>query len=212
MSRHKTLFNLFDKKPVVAEDAFVAPSASLVGDVQVGPKSSIWYGCVLRGDASGIRVGSETNIQDHSLVSVGGSRFGGGHAPAVIGNRVTIGHSAVIHACTVEDEAFVGMGATLMDGVVVEKGAFVAAGSLVTENTRIPAGQIWAGNPAKFLRELKGDETSFIPKSTDNYSELAAAHAEANVKSFQALTTAPEVKTEEPTPELSPNANPVSPS
>lgn len=194
--------NLFDKKPDVAEDAFVAPSASLVGDVQVGSKSSIWYGCVLRGDTNSIRVGSETNIQDHSLVTVGGSRFIGGNASTVIGNKVTIGHGAVIHACTVEDGAFVGMGATLLDGVVVEQGAFVAAGALVSENTRIPAGQIWAGNPAKLLRELKGDEGAFIPKSADHYSELAAAHAEANAKSFHDLTTVQEVKIEEKSPEL----------
>jgi carbonic anhydrase/acetyltransferase-like protein (isoleucine patch superfamily) len=210
LTRHKPLMNLFDKKPSVAEDAFVAPSASLVGDVQVGSKSSIWYGCVLRGDANSIRVGSETNIQDHSLVTVGGSRLSGGNAPTVIGNKVTIGHSAVIHGCTVEDGAFVGMGATLLDGVVVEKGAFVAAGSMVTENTRIPAGQIWAGNPAKFLRELKGEEGAFIPKSADNYSELGATHAEANAKSFHDLTTVQEiteeVKPEEKSPELTPQA------
>jgi carbonic anhydrase/acetyltransferase-like protein (isoleucine patch superfamily) len=194
--------NLVDKKPVVAGDAFVAPSASLVGDVQVGSKSSIWYGCVLRGDASSIRIGSETNIQEHSLVSVGGSPFSSGKSPTVIGNKVTIGHGAVVHACTVEDGAFVGMGATLLDGVVVEQGAFVAAGALVTENTRIPAGQIWAGNPAKFLRELKGDEGAFIPKSADHYSELAATHAEVIAKKFHDLTYVPEVKPEEKSPEV----------
>jgi carbonic anhydrase/acetyltransferase-like protein (isoleucine patch superfamily) len=187
--------NLVDKKPSVAKDAFVAPNASLVGDIQVGSKSSIWYNCVLRGDTNSIRVGSETNIQDHSLVSVGGSRS----APTVLGNKVTVGHGAVLHACTVEDEAFVGMGATLLDGVVVERGAFVAAGAMVTENTRIPAGQIWAGNPAKFLRNLKGNEGAFIPKSADYYSELGAAHAGANTKSFHDLTTV-QVKSEEQCP------------
>ncbi|EPS71345.1 hypothetical protein M569_03414 [Genlisea aurea] len=184
LSRHRTLMNLFDKVPVVHKDAFVAPSASITGDVHIGGGSSIWYGCVLRGDAKHVGIGTGTNIQDNSLVHVAKSNLTGKVLPTVIGNNVTVGHSAVLQGCTVEDEAFVGMGATLLDGVVVEKHAMVAAGALVRQNTRIPSGEIWGGNPAKFLRKLTADEIAFIPKSADNYANLARIHAAENAKDF----------------------------
>jgi len=187
LSRHRTLMNLFDKTPVIEDSAFVAPSASVIGDVQIGEKSSIWYGCVLRGDVNHIRVGSETNIQDNTLVHVAKTNVSGNVAPTIIGNKVTVGHSAVLHACTLEDESFVGMGATVLDGAVVEKGAMVAAGSLVTQKTRIPSGQIWAGNPARFLRNLTTEELSFIKVSADNYAGLGEIHAKENSKTFEEI-------------------------
>ncbi|KAK6150653.1 hypothetical protein DH2020_015585 [Rehmannia glutinosa] len=199
VSRHRTLMNVFDKVPVVEKGAFVAPSASITGDVYVGPSSSIWYGCVLRGDANSISIGAGTNIQDNSLVHVAKSNLGGKVLPTLIGDNVTVGtfwilrdmlhigwtgHSAVLHGCTVEDETFVGMGATLLDGVIVEKHAMVAAGALVRQNTRIPAGEVWGGNPAKFLRKLTDDEIAFISQSAINYANLAQAHAAENAKDF----------------------------
>ncbi|GMY28379.1 gamma carbonic anhydrase 1, mitochondrial [Fagus crenata] len=187
LSRHRTLMNIFDKAPAVDKDAFVAPSASVIGDVQVGRGSSIWYGCVLRGDVNSISVGSGTNIQDNSLVHVAKSNLSGKVLPTIIGDNVTVGHSAVLHGCTVEDEAFVGMGATLLDGVVVEKNAMVAAGALVRQNTRIPAGEVWAGNPAKFLRKLTDEEVAFISQSASNYSNLAQVHAAENAKPFDEI-------------------------
>ncbi|KAL2236298.1 gamma carbonic anhydrase 1, mitochondrial [Sesamum indicum] len=184
LSRHRTLMNVFDKVPVVDKDAFVAPSASIVGDVHVGRGSSIWYGCVLRGDVNSISIGSGTNIQDNSLVHVAKSNLSGKVLPILIGDNVTVGHSAVLHGCTVEDESFVGMGATLLDGVVVEKHAMVAAGALVRQNTRIPAGEVWGGNPARFLRKLTEDEIAFISQSAINYANLAQVHASENAKGF----------------------------
>ncbi|CAH9088659.1 unnamed protein product [Cuscuta epithymum] len=187
LSRHRTLMNLFDKAPTVHKEAFVAPSASLIGDVQVGRSSSIWYGCVLRGDVNNISIGTGTNIQDNSLVHVAKSNLAGKVLPTIIGNNVTVGHSAVLHGCTVEDEAFVGMGAILLDGVVVEKNAMVAAGALVRQNTRIPCGEVWGGNPAKFLRKLTEEETAFISQSALNYTNLAQVHAAENAKSFDEI-------------------------
>lgn len=184
LSRHRTIMPFYEKRPEIAADVFVAPSAAVIGDVKIGAKSSIWYGSILRGDVNSISVGSETNIQDNTLVHVAKTNVSGNIAPTIIGDRVTVGHNAVLHACTVEDEVLVGMGATLLDGVVVEKGAIVAAGALVTQNTRVPAGQIWAGSPAKFLRNLSGEERSFLAKSADNYAGLGAIHAEENAKSF----------------------------
>ncbi|XP_021714548.1 gamma carbonic anhydrase 1, mitochondrial-like [Chenopodium quinoa] len=184
LSRHRTLMNVFDKKPFVNKEAFVAPSASIIGDVQVGHCSSIWYGCVLRGDVNYISIGSGTNIQDNSLIHVAKTNQSGKVLPTIIGDNVTVGHSAVLHGCTVEDEAFIGTGATLLDGVVVEKHAMVAAGSLVRQNTRIPCGEVWAGNPAKFSRKLTEEEMAFISQSANNYSNLAQAHAAENEKSI----------------------------
>ncbi|CAI9755879.1 unnamed protein product [Fraxinus pennsylvanica] len=187
LSRHRTLMNIFDKAPMVDMDAFVAPGASVIGDVQVGQGSSIWYGCVLRGDVNSISVGSRTNIQDNSLVHVAKSNINGKVLPTIIGDNVTVGHSAVIHGCTIEDEAFVGMGATLLDGVVVEKHAMVAAGALVRQNTRVPFGEVWGGNPAKFLRKLTDEEIAFISQSALNYTNLAKVHAAENAKSFDEI-------------------------
>ncbi|KAL8477865.1 hypothetical protein ACS0TY_029958 [Phlomoides rotata] len=184
LSRHRILMNVFDKHPVVDKNAFVAPSASITGNVYVGPSSSIWYGCVLRGDVNNISIGAGTNIQDNSLVHVAKSNLSGKVLPTVIGDNVTVGHSAVLHGCTVEDETFVGMGATLLDGVVVEKHAMVAAGALVRQNTRIPSGEVWGGNPAKFLRKLTDDEIAFISQSAINYASLAQVHAAENAKDF----------------------------
>nr|GMD51926.1 gamma carbonic anhydrase 1, mitochondrial-like [Ipomoea batatas] len=184
LSRHRVLMNLFDKVPSVHREAFVAPSASIIGDVKVGRHSSIWYGCVLRGDVNSVSIGTGTNIQDNSLVHVAKSNLTGKVLPTIIGNNVTVGHSAVLHGCTVEDEAFVGMGATLLDGVVVEKNAMIAAGALVRQNTRIPCGEVWGGIPAKFLRKLTEEEISFISQSALNYSNLAQGHAAENAKSL----------------------------
>ncbi|KAF3629762.1 Gamma carbonic anhydrase 1, mitochondrial [Capsicum annuum] len=186
-SWHRTLMNIFDKAPVVDKDVFVAPGASVIGDVHVGRNSSIWYGCVLRGDVNSISVGSGTNIQDNSLVHVAKSNISQKVLPTIIGNNVTVGHSAVVHGCTIEDEAFIGMGATLLDGVHVEKHAMVAAGALVKQNTRIPSGEIWAGNPAKFLRKLTDEEIAFIAQSATNYCNLARVHAAENSKSFDEI-------------------------
>ncbi|XP_057758422.1 gamma carbonic anhydrase 1, mitochondrial-like [Arachis stenosperma] len=186
LSRHRPLMNVFDKVPVVHRDAFVAPSASITGDVHVGHGSSIWYGCVLRGDVNNISIGSGTNIQDNTLVHVAKSNLSGKVLPTIIGDNVTVGHSAVLQGCTVEDEAFIGMGATLLDGVYIEKHAMVAAGALVRQNTRIPYGEVWGGNPARFLRKLTEDEMAFFSQSALNYSNLARAHAAENEKELDA--------------------------
>ncbi|KAF8049648.1 hypothetical protein N665_2159s0002 [Sinapis alba] len=184
LSRHRTLMNVFDKAPIVHKEAFVAPCASIIGNVHVGPGSSIWYGCVLRGDANTITVGAGTNILDNSLVHVAKSNLNGKVLPTLIGDNVTICNSAVLHGCTVEDESYIGASATVLDGAHVEKQAVVHSGALVRQNTRIPSGEVWGGNPAKFLRKVTDKERAFFSSSAVDYSNLARVHASENTKNL----------------------------
>lgn len=154
--------------PTIAEDCFIAPNATVIGDVVIGSGSNVWFGCVIRGDVHEIRIGERTNIQDGTIVHVTGGKFG-----TYIGSGITIGHGAVLHACTLEDNCFVGMGATILDGAVVESGAMVAAGAVVTPGKRVRRGELWAGNPAKIMRELRPEDVEFFPRSAANYVALA---------------------------------------
>jgi len=158
--------------PVIAASAFVAPTAVVIGDVVIGDDTGIWFQCVLRGDVHEIRIGARTNIQDGTIVHTTRNRAG-----TYIGDGVTVGHAAVLHACTIETDSFVGMGAVLLDEVVVEQGAMVAAGAVVTPGKRVKAGELWAGNPARLLRPLSEAERAFFAVSADNYVALAREYA-----------------------------------
>lgn len=150
--------------PNISEDAFIAPSADIIGDVSIADKVGIWFNCVIRGDVAPVTIGEGTNIQDGTVIHT--SRYNGA---TIIGKNVTIGHKALLHACRVEDDSFVGMGAIIMDGAVIESGAMVAAGALVTPGKRVKSGQIWAGNPAKYFRDMTLEETGYIQESAENY-------------------------------------------
>ena len=135
--------------PVLGENVFVAPGAKVIGDVHIGSESSIWYGCILRGDVNEIRIGARTNIQDGTVIHVSSKGQG-----TYIGDDIAVGHMALLHACTLEDRAFVGMKAVIMDGAVVETGGMVAAGALITPGKRVKTGELWTGWPAKYARPL----------------------------------------------------------
>ncbi|MTJ83788.1 MAG: gamma carbonic anhydrase family protein [Telmatospirillum sp.] len=154
-------------RPTIATDVFVAQNAVVTGDVIIGSQSSIWYGCVLRGDVNVIRIGERTNIQDGTVVHVTRQTH-----PTVIGSNVTVGHGAILHGCTLEDNSFVGMGATVMDGAVVENGGMVAAGALVTPGKRVRRGELWGGSPARLLRPLSEEEIAYFAVSAAHYVEL----------------------------------------
>ncbi|MCB2107158.1 MAG: gamma carbonic anhydrase family protein [Rhodobacteraceae bacterium] len=157
--------------PTISADAFIAPNATIIGDVVIGARSSVWFNCVLRGDVNYIRIGEGTNIQDGTVVHVSTN-----DGPTLIGNDILIGHLALIHGCKLEDGCFVGMSATVMDDAVVESGAMVAAGALVGPGKRIPGGQLWAGKPAKFKRDLRAEELDQTKVQTRRYAELAAIY------------------------------------
>ncbi|GAX74110.1 hypothetical protein CEUSTIGMA_g1559.t1 [Chlamydomonas eustigma] len=173
--------------PTKGMDVFVAPNANVIGDVKIGSRSSIWYGAVLRGDVNGIEIGSNTNIQDNVIIHVAKHSIDGVPQPTIIGNNVTVGHCATVHAATVGDDCLIGMGSTLLDGSKVESGSIVAAGAVVPPKTVIPSGQVWAGSPAKFLRNLEQEEKEFIAKSASNISDLADVHRFENGKTFEEL-------------------------
>lgn len=157
--------------PKIDESAFIAANAAVMGDVAIGANSSIWYGCTVRGDVNIIRIGAGTNIQDGTVIHVA-TRGNGTH----IGDNVTVGHMAMLHDCKLEDEAYIGMTACVMDGAVVEKRAFVAAGALVTPGKRVPAGQLWAGRPAKYLRDLTQEDYDLMDWSGPHYVRLGQEH------------------------------------
>jgi carbonic anhydrase/acetyltransferase-like protein (isoleucine patch superfamily) len=155
-------------RPTISAKAFIAPGAAVIGDVHIGEDSGVWFGCTIRGDVNSIRIGSRTNIQDGTTIHV--TRDTG---PTTIGNGVTVGHAVLLHACTLQDNCFIGMRATVMDGAVVESGAMLAAGALLTPGKRIPSGQLWAGSPAKYFRDLTPEDVAFFPVSAENYVKHA---------------------------------------
>ena len=161
------------KTPDLAQALFVAENASIQGDVVLGRLSSVFYGAVLRGDINEIRVGEGTNIQDQVIVHLADD------FAAVIGAWCTIGHAAIIHACTIEDECLIGMGATVLDGARIGSRSIVGANSLVPQRFSCPPGSMVYGSPAKVIRPLNQAEVNSLRLSADKYVEVAKAHAAA---------------------------------
>ena len=162
--------------PKIGSGVFLAPTATVIGDVEIGVESNIWFGCLVRGDMNVIRIGKRVNIQDLTVVHVDSRKYG-----TFIGDDVTIGHSAVIHACTLEDRCFVGMQACVMDGAVIETGAMVAAGALVPPGKRVLAGQLWAGTPARFVRDCGDQENEMIERVPPEYWEMAQEYLKIGI-------------------------------
>jgi carbonic anhydrase/acetyltransferase-like protein (isoleucine patch superfamily) len=163
------------KRPRVGEGTFLAENAVLVGDVVVGERASIWYGAVLRGDVFHIRVGDETSIQDNSVIHVTHGRNA-----TVIGRRVTIGHAVTLHGCAIGDRCIIGMGSTILDHAEIGERCIIGAGALVTPGTKIPAGTLAVGSPARPKRDLTPDEEKWIDASADHYIDLARAYLNPN--------------------------------
>jgi carbonic anhydrase/acetyltransferase-like protein (isoleucine patch superfamily) len=174
------LLSFAGKSPRIDPSAFVAPGCRLIGDIEIGPQASIWYNCVLRGDVNRIRIGARTNIQDGSVIHVDSPKAGdeAGH-PTIIGEDVLIGHLAMVHGCILHDRAFVGLGSIVMDGCAIESDAMLAAGAMLTPGKRIPSGQLWAGRPAKYVRDLGEADLNGMRAGVAHYVELARMHAEA---------------------------------
>ena len=163
--------------PQIADTAFVAPGAQIIGDVHIGAHSSVWFNCVLRGDCYFIRIGENSNIQDNTVIHVTQGRFG-----TAIGSFVTVGHSAVLHGCTVKDRCLIGIGAIVLDDVTIGEESFIAAGSLVTPGTVIPPRSMVMGAPAKVRRAVTDEEVARIGEHWQHYVEYKNHYLEEKGK------------------------------
>ena len=157
--------------PKIDESNFIAPSADLIGDVQLGTNSSVWYNVTIRGDVHRIRIGHSSNIQDNCVVHVTHTT-----APTTIGNYVTVGHGAIIHGCTIKDRVLVGMGSTILDHAVIGEDSIIGANALVTARTIIPPRSMVLGSPAKVIRPLTDEEVETIMYYANNYVRYSAIY------------------------------------
>ena len=164
----KQLDRFLSKQPKIGKGVYIARGAAVLGDVTLGNYSSVWYNAVLRGDINYIRVGHHTNVQDNAVLHLADD------FPCIIGNFVTIGHSAVVHACTVGDETLVGMGAVILDGAVIGRQSIIGAKALVTQGTKIPPGSLVLGAPAKVVRMLSREERAGLKAWAQKYVENSA--------------------------------------
>lgn len=165
------LYTLGDRAPQLAGGAWAAPSADLIGDVRLGARASTWFGSVIRADNTPIIVGEESNIQDGSVCH---SDEG---FPLTIGARVTVGHQAILHGCTVRDDCLIGMGARILNGAVIERECIVGAGALITEGKTFPSGSLIVGSPARVVRQVTESERQLLRASAAHYAEKAARYA-----------------------------------
>jgi carbonic anhydrase/acetyltransferase-like protein (isoleucine patch superfamily) len=155
--------------PTIAPDAFVAPNAAVIGDVVIGSESGIWFSCLLRGDMNIIRIGARTNVQDGTVIHVDS-----GALATHIGDDVTIGHGSIIHACTLQNRAFVGNGAIVLDGAIIEEDGFLGAGAVLTPGKVVKPFELWAGIPAKPIRVMSEEERRRYDRNSETYRQLAA--------------------------------------
>jgi carbonic anhydrase/acetyltransferase-like protein (isoleucine patch superfamily) len=159
------------KTPSIGSGVFLAETAVVIGDTAIGAGSSVWYGTVIRGDVMAIRIGGQTSIQDNTVIHVSSGKAG-----TTVGDRVTVGHNAILHACTVEDDCIIGMGSIVLDHAVIGRGSIVGAGALVTPGTIVPPGSLILGSPAKVKRAISDDERAWIATSADHYVLLASRY------------------------------------
>ena len=165
------IFSLAGVTPKVAPDAFIAPTAAVIGDVEIGSETGIWFHCLVRGDMNFIRIGARTNIQDGTVIHVDSGAFS-----TTIGDDVTVGHNAVIHGCTIRNRGFVGISATVLDGAVIEEGGVLGAGGLLTPGKVIGPNELWMGSPAKLVRVMSAEERGKFDRTAPNYVALAKRH------------------------------------
>tara|TARA_B100000902_G_scaffold133756_1_gene132267 strand:+ start:8635 stop:9153 length:519 start_codon:yes stop_codon:yes gene_type:complete len=167
--------DFLSRSPIIHSSAFIAKSADMIGAVTIGEEASVWYGAILRADIQEIVIGPRSNVQDGSVIHLECEQ--GTH----VGQYVTVGHKAILHACTIDDEVLVGMGAIIMDGARVGARSIIGAGSLVTMNTEVPPGSLVLGSPAKVVRKLSNDEQRSLKKWAENYVQLSRKYIKKEI-------------------------------
>ncbi len=175
-----SIITLNGKSPKIHESAFIAPGCRIIGDVTIGADASIWYNCVIRAEVSRVVIGARPNIQDGSIVHCDGPMPGFEDGfPTIIGDDVLVGHNVLLHGCILHDRAFVGLSSTVMNGAVIESDAMLAAGAMLTQGKRITTRQLWAGSPARFVRDLDDAAVMGMRLGVAHYVENAKAHMAA---------------------------------
>jgi carbonic anhydrase/acetyltransferase-like protein (isoleucine patch superfamily) len=159
--------------PKIAASCYLDPSAQLIGDIEIGERSSVWCNATIRGDVNYIRIGEESNVQDNSVIHVEHDVY-----PTIIGNRVTVGHSVTLHGCVIEDDCLIGIGAIVLNGARIGQGSVIAAGALVPERMQIPAGSMVMGVPAKVKREITPEERERFRENAQNYVRYRQTYRE----------------------------------
>jgi carbonic anhydrase/acetyltransferase-like protein (isoleucine patch superfamily) len=180
MRHDVTIAAIHGKAPRIHPSAFIAPGCRIIGDVEIGAEASVWYNCVIRGDVNRIVIGARSNIQDGTVIHCDSPdpRHPQGF-PTLIGDDVLVGHMVMLHGCVLEDRAFVGLGAVVMNAAVIESGAMLAAGALLTPGKRIAARQLWGGRPAAFMRDLTDAALADMQLGVAHYVANARAHRDA---------------------------------
>jgi gamma-carbonic anhydrase len=175
-----SIISINGKAPQIDDSAFIAPGCRIIGDVTIGPESSVWYNCVIRAEVNRIIIGARSNIQDGSVVHCDGPMPGvpDGY-PTIIGDDVLVGHNVMLHGCVLETRAFVGLSATVMNGAVIEGDAMLAAGAMLTQGKRVESRQLWAGSPARFVRDLDDAAVMGMRMGVAHYVENAKHHMAA---------------------------------
>eukprot|EP01117_Protostelium_nocturnum_P010493 TRINITY_DN377_c0_g1_i1.p1 TRINITY_DN377_c0_g1~~TRINITY_DN377_c0_g1_i1.p1 ORF type:complete len:268 (-),score=97.47 TRINITY_DN377_c0_g1_i1:85-888(-) len=187
LSRHRRLMTFEGKKPTMAQGSWVAPSATLIGKVDVGDHTTIWYGAVLRGDVNNITIGKLGLISERVVIHCSSGNDVSPPQATVIGNSVVVEPGAILHACTIGDNVRIGAGAAVLDGAVVGEGSIVGAGSVVSAGKQIPAGEMWQGVPARFVRKVTPEEVTKIHTDSDKAHELSIVHEDELAKSVKQL-------------------------
>ena len=161
--------SILDKTPKIGANCYFAENATIVGDVEMGEECSIWFNTVIRGDVHWIKMGNKVNVQDGAIIHCTYKK-----SPTLIGNNVSIGHNAIVHGCTIEDNVLIGMGSIVMDDCVIESGSIIGAGAVVTQGTHVKSGSLYAGVPAKFLKEVSSKLlVEEIERIANNYVKYA---------------------------------------
>ncbi len=162
-----------DKHPSLGQRVYIDPACTVIGEVELGDDVSVWPGTVIRGDVNHIHIGARTNVQDGTVIHVShDSPYNKGGYPTLVGEGVTIGHGCIIHACSIGDYCLIGMGACILDGAVIEANAFIAAGAVIGPGKRVRSGELWAGNPARLMRQLSEKDIEGLRYSADHYVRL----------------------------------------
>jgi gamma-carbonic anhydrase len=175
-----SILSIHGKTPQIDDSAFIAPGCRIIGDVTIGANASIWYNCVIRAEVNRVVIGARSNIQDGSVVHCDGPMLGVPDGfPTLIGDDVLVGHNVMLHGCVLHDRAFVGLSATVMNGAVICSDGMLAAGAMLTQNKRIESRELWAGSPARFVRDLDDAQVAGMQLGVAHYAENAKAHMAA---------------------------------